>query len=120
MHRWHPNAAMIRANREVQIPTGLVEHEGHPESNEACGHPRIVVHPVFEADVTDTVVVQFAKTSPCVLGGAAEPDVSVAVAVRTNSAMIEPRFTHYDRRQRIGDEPWCEVVSAPDIVVPDQ
>ena len=112
-----PDSSVIRAHRQVEVTAGFIEHQGHPDGDEACRGPRIVVVVIRHVHVDQAEPMELAQSFPCEVGGAGKPDIVAPVPIDEESAVIEPRLGHDDRRKCVRHEARRKPVSTSDIVV---
>ena len=112
-----PDSSVIRAHRQIQVTAGFIEQQGHPDGNEACRDPRIVVVVIRHVHVDKAEPMELAQSFPCEVGGAGKPDIAAPVPIDEESTVIEPRLGHDDRRKCVRHQARGKPVSTADIVV---
>ncbi len=111
------DATVVCPDGDVEVASGFVEEQGHPEGHEARCLPGIEIVGVRQINVDGSPRVQLSQPLPCELGRSTEPDVAAAVAIGVLASMLEPRLRHDNRRQRVGHEPRRQCVALADVVV---
>ena len=95
---------LVRTDRQIEIAVCFVEHERHPDGDEARRSPRVVVVSVLEVNIDDALAMQLTQPFSCEIRGAGKSDVAACIPIDQQPAMIERRFRHHDRRERVRDE----------------
>ncbi len=112
-----PDSSVIRTHRQVEVTIGFAEQQRHPNGNEACRDPRVVVLVVRHVHIDRAEPMELAQSFPREVGGACKPDVAALSPIDEDSPVIEPGFGHDDRRKCVRHKTRGKPVSATDIVV---
>ena len=91
--------SVVGTHRDVEVTAGFIKHQGHPDGNEACRSPRIVVVVIRDVHIDKPESTELAQSFPCEVGGAGKPDVLALVSIDEERAVVEPRLGHDDRRK---------------------